>query len=157
MRKRHGLRSFVQLRVAQINLQSNLSFFAFKSAVAALRSAIGLPALCPHPPPAHIPTCIHTFTHTIECSARGGGQGCCTPSAQHPNVAPTELYCALSRWGAQQTLSTALSPWLNTFYLHFLLYCSLLLALSSDCTPTRSGAAPCGCSLPYTQRMHDPI
>lgn len=64
---------------------------------------------------------------------------------------------ALSSWGAQQTLSTALSPWLNTFYLHFLLYCSLLLALSSDCTPTRSGAAPCGCSLPYTQRMHHPI
>lgn len=74
----------MQLRVAQINLQSNLSFFAFKSAVAALRSAIGLPALCPHPPPAHIPTCIHTFTHTIECSARGGGTGMLHPFCSAP-------------------------------------------------------------------------
>lgn len=58
----------MQLRVAQINLQSNLSFSPLKAQL----QPLGLPALCPHPSPAHIPTCIHTFTHTIECSARGG-------------------------------------------------------------------------------------
>lgn len=147
----------MQLRVAQINLHSNLSFSPLKAQLQPCAQPLGS-QLCAHihPLPISLPVSTPSLT-PLSAQLGGGGQGCCTPSAQHPNVAPTELYCALSRWGAQQTLSTALSPWLNTFYLHFLLYCSLFLALSSDCTPTRSGAAPCGCSLPYTQRMHDPI